>query len=185
MNNRPQEIIITQLWLQRIVIGLDLCPFANKPWQKARIRFQLSQATSNEQLHDDLTKEIELLQNTQFDQIETTLLICPHAMNNFFAFNDFLHQVEDFLTQSALDEEFHVASFHPDYQFADTHASDVENFTNRSPYPMLHLLRHRNISEILARYGNTDHIPQKNIDTMKSLGIKHMQKLLLSCLSQN
>jgi len=185
MKNQAQEIIITQLWLQRIIIGLNLCPFTNKPWEKGRIHFHLSQATSSEQLHRDLVEEITLLQNTQSDQIETILLISPHVLNDFFAFNDFLHHVENFLAQSALDKDFHVASFHPDYQFADTNFSDVENFTNRSPYPILHLLRHNSISEAIASHGDTSHIPQKNIDKMNLLGIEHMQQLLLNCIDQD
>ena len=143
MSSAKDETIIaaTQTWLERAVIGLNLCPFAKAVHVKNQIRYVVSRATTHEELLSDLLNELELLAETPSEETDTTLLIHPDILTEFLDYNDFLDVVDEALEDMDLDGELQVAGFHPHYQFADTQPDDIENFTNRSPYPMLHLLQ--------------------------------------------
>ena len=179
----PEEkaIIIkeTRLWVERVVIDLNLCPFAKRELIRNRVRFNLSQAQSEESLLQDLHTELELLNNDS--SIETTLLVHPFVLNDFYDYNQFLNLSDALLDQLRFDGIFQIASFHPDYQFAGTEADDAENYTNRSPYPMLHLIREESLERAISNYPDTDQIPERNIMLMKQLGRTKIETLLQSC----
>jgi len=168
-----QEIIAdTQRWLERAVIGLNLCPFAKAAYVKQRVRFAVSAATTAEALLDDLILAVQALHAADPAECETTLLIHPRALTDFLDYNDFLDAADAAIDALGLAGVIQVASFHPQYQFAGTRADDIENFTNRSPYPLLHLLREDSIEQAVESYPDVDDIPRRNIETLKKLGLQ-------------
>lgn len=177
------EIIVSvRKWVERIVIGLDLCPFAGRELMNDRVRFTVTDATSEEELLMALHDELHFLK--EHEGVETTLVIIPKFLKNFFAFNDFLAPAEDLIEQLHMDGVFQIASFHPSYQFEGTSDEDVENYTNRSPYPIVHLLREESVEHAIATHPDVHSIPDRNQDLMRSLGINHMKSLLKSSLSE-
>lgn len=172
MNSASNETIIaaTQMWLERAVIGLNLCPFAKAVHVKKQIRYVVSRAATEEELLSDLMRELECLAETPSEKIDTTLLIHPGVLTDFLDYNDFLDVVDAVLEDMDLEGELQVAGFHPQYQFADTQPDDIENFTNRSPYPTLHLLRESSMVQAVSAYPEADKIFDKNIETLRKLG---------------
>jgi hypothetical protein len=179
MNTESNEKIIanTERWLKRAVIGLNLCPFAKAVHVKQQIRYVVSSATTPEDLLKELINELELLAESSSEKIDTTLLIHPHVLTDFFDYNDFLDVVDETLDELDLAGELQVASMHPHYRFADTQPDDMENYTNRSPYPTLHLLRESSVDKAVAAFPEADQIFEKNIATMQKLGHKGWDKL--------
>jgi len=165
-----QAIAATKLWLEKAVIGLNLCPFAKGVHVKGQIRYFVSAAQTPEELLADVMKELEILAEASRDKIDTTLLIHPHALTDFLDYNDFLEVVDAALEEVDLAGELQVASMHPQYQFADTELDDITNYTNRSPYPTLHLIREVSIDEAVAAFPEAEMIFEKNIETMRKLG---------------
>ncbi|MEI7841939.1 MAG: DUF1415 domain-containing protein [Gallionellaceae bacterium] len=165
-----EAIAATQLWLEKAVIGLNLCPFAKAVHVKKQIRYVVSSATTPEDLLKDVLHEFEVLAESKPEKIETTLLIHPYVLTDFLDYNDFLEVVDAALEDVELDGELQVASMHPQYQFADTELDDITNYTNRSPYPTLHLLREASIDEAVAAFPEAEMIFEKNIETMQKLG---------------
>lgn len=166
-----QRVIdVTRLWLERAVIGLNLCPFAKAVHVKAQIHYAVSGAAQPEQLLDDLSHELEALLACDAAQRETTLLMAPHCLADFLDFNDFLARAQRLLARSGLDGEVQLASFHPQYQFADAEPDDITNFTNRSPYPTLHLLREASIDRAVQAFPQAQEIYETNMETMRRLG---------------
>jgi len=163
-------IAATVQWLERAVIGLTLCPFAKAVHVKKQIRYSVSYASTPEALQDDLRRELLLLSETLPDSIDTTLLIHPNVLTDFYAYNDFLSVVDKTLEEMDLVDDFQVACLHPHYQFAGTKPDDIENFTNRSPYPVLHLLREASVTKAVAAFPEADTIFEKNITTLRELG---------------
>ncbi|QBB72071.1 DUF1415 domain-containing protein [Pseudolysobacter antarcticus] len=177
-NTDEHVVAVTQRWLQRIVIGLNLCPFARAVHARNQIRYIVSSADSPDLLLADLSSALRELQASDSDQIDTVLLIHPHVLQDFFDYNQFLEQTDAALDELDLQGEIQIASFHPLYQFADTAPDDIENCTNRSPYPMLHLLRERSVERAVAAYPDTAKIFECNIETLRSLGHAGWQRLL-------
>lgn len=169
----------TQRWLERAVIGLNLCPFAKAVHLKNQIRYVVSSATTPEELLKELIDELELLAETSSEKIDTTLLIHPYVLSDFLDYNDFLDIVDETLEELDLAGELQIASMHPHYQFADTQPDAMENHTNRSPYPTLHLLRESSVDKAVAAFPEADKIFQKNIETMNKLGHDGWNKLWL------
>jgi hypothetical protein len=165
-----QAIAATKLWLEKAVIGLNLCPFAKGVHVKGQIRYFVSAAQTPEELLADVMKELEILAEASRDKIDTTLLIHPHVLTDFLDYNDFLEVVDAALEEVDLAGELQVASMHPQYQFADTELDDITNYTNRSPYPTLHLIREVSIDEAVAAFPEAEMIFEKNIETMRKLG---------------
>jgi uncharacterized protein len=168
----------TKHWLEVAVIGLNLCPFAKAPYAKSKIRFVISEVTDEEALLHVLSDELKLLETTPIDEIETTLIIHPHVLHDFFDYNDFLSTAESLLTEQALDGEIQIASFHPEYQFSGTLKDDPTNNTNRSPYPMLHLLREDSIDRALESDQTAEAVIERNTKTMRELGGNGWQSLM-------
>jgi len=160
----------TRQWLEKAVIGLNLCPFAKAVHVKQQIRYVVSDATSEEALLADLLHELEWLYDADPAQVETTLLIHPYVLGDFLDYNQFLEVADAAVSELELDGEIQVASFHPDYQFADSGPNDIENFSNRSPYPTLHLLRETSITKAVSTFPDAASIYQRNIDTLRALG---------------
>lgn len=170
-------LIETQNWLEKAVIGLNLCPFAKSVYIKNQIRFKISGAQTEEELLEDLQVEMQLLSEADPEKLDTSLLIHPQVLTDFLRYNDFLELAERALLELQLDGILQIASFHPDYQFAGTEPEDITNFTNRSPYPMLHLLREDSVEKAVATYPNPEEIPEKNMQTLQKLGLAGWKKL--------
>lgn len=167
----PQAVIAaTRVWLERAVIGLNLCPFAKAVHVKDQIRYVVSQARTEEELLADLGRELQMLANADPQVCDTTLLMHPYVLTDFLDYNDFLDVADAAIEALGLDGVLQVASFHPDYQFADTEADDVANYTNRSPYPTLHLLREDSVDRAVAAFPAADDIYAANIETLQRLG---------------
>ena len=177
MPSREACIAETVAWLERAVIGLNLCPFAKAVHIKRQIRYVVSAANTADALRETLLDELQHLANTDPAEIDTTLLIHPHALNDFLDYNEFLAVAEVALKECRLAGEIQIASFHPRYQFANTAADDITNYTNRSPYPMLHLLREASVARAVAAFPDASMIFEKNIETMNKLGIEGWGKL--------
>ena len=165
-------------WLERAVIGLNLCPFAKAVYVKNQVRLVISDASTERALLEQLGEELALLRDTPADQIDTTLLVHPQVLQDFLDYNDFLDQADAMVDVLDLEGVLQVASFHPDYQFAGTQPDDAENLTNRAPYPALHLLREDSISRAVEAYPEPDAIIERNVATMQELGIEGFRKLL-------
>lgn len=160
----------TTRWLERAVIGLNLCPFARAPHVQGKLRLRVSHARDTDALLDDLCGELQSLHAMSPDECETGLLIHPFVLNDFLDYNDFLDVADAALQTLKLEGEWQVASFHPHYQFADSDADAVENCSNRSPYPTLHLLRESSVEKAMEAMSDTDSIYRRNIDTLRRLG---------------
>lgn len=178
-SSKDQVVLeVTRQWLEKVVIGLNLCPFAVSPWHQGRVRFRVSEATSQQQLAQDLADELLTLQDSDPAECETTLLIHPRVLADFLDYNDFLELADRLLEDLGLDGIIQIASFHPDYQFADSQPDDPANCTNRSPYPMLHLLREASIEAATANMPNPEIIFERNIKTLQQLGMDGWTKLM-------
>jgi hypothetical protein len=170
-------VVATRRWIDRAVIGLNLCPFARAPVAAGRVRLRVSHARDVEALAADLQEEALRLIDVDASAIETTLLIHPHVLEDFLDYNDFLDVADAVLEALDLDGELQIASFHPHYQFADSDADAVENCTNRSPYPILHLLREASIERAVGAIDDPDTIYQRNMETLRRLGSGGWQAL--------
>lgn len=160
----------TRIWLERAVIGLNLCPFAKAVHAKRQIRYVVSAADTEEALLADLMHELQLLASADPGDIETTLLIHPRVLNDFLDYNDFLELADAAVEELGLDGFLQVASFHPDYRFADTEPDDIGNYSNRAPFPTLHLLREESIDKAVAAFPEAERIYEANIETLRKLG---------------
>ena len=171
-------IALTKRWLERAVIGLNLCPFAKAVYVKNQVRFVLSDATTPEALLEALIAELEYLRDADPLTTDTTLLIHPHVLNDFLDYNDFLEIADDAVEELEFNGILQVASFHPDYQFADTAPDDIGNYSNRAPFPTLHLLREDSVTRAVEAFPDADAIVDRNIATLRQLGLKGWQRLL-------
>ena len=178
----PSDAVIaaTMRWLERAVIGLNLCPFAKAVHVKGQIRYVVSDATTAEALAEELARELEFLAEANAEQVDTTLLIHPHALNDFLDFNDFLDVADGLVEALELDGTLQVANFHPQFQFEGTEADDITNYTNRSPYPTLHLLREDSVERAVAAFPEELEIASNNIATLEKLGHEGWQALGLT-----
>ena len=167
----------TTRWLERAVIGLNLCPFARAPHVQHKLRLRVSHARDSDGLLDDLCGELQSLNALTPEECETGLLIHPFVMNDFLDYNDFLDVADAALQTLGLEGIWQVASFHPQYQFADSAPDAIENFSNRSPFPTLHLLREASVERAMEQMSDTDAIYRRNIETLQRLGIEGWRAL--------
>ena len=166
---------VVRQWLESLVIELNLCPFAGRELLNDRVRFAVTDATTEDELLNALRAELELLgANTS---IETTLLIHPDVLRDFADYNQFLDTADSLLRYLELEGIYQIASFHPDYQFSGTEPNDVENFTNRAPYPLLHILREESLERAIAEFPDVEQIPERNIKLMNSMGEEQLRRL--------
>lgn len=183
-NHAGSNIVIarTRYWIEHAVVELNLCPFARKPYEGNQVRYVVSETDQADSLLEDFHRELKFLRDKNTDDVETTLLIHPYVLNDFLDYNDFLGRVDALIEDEGYEGEFQVASLHPDYQFAGTQSDDAENYTNRSPYPVLHLLREEGLARAIAGYARPDKIPERNIRTMERVGAERMRDLLGECM---
>jgi len=172
------EVADTVRWLERAVIGLNLCPFAKAPHIKGQIHYALSEAKGLEGLRDELIAELQALQRCTPEERETTLLIVPQMLRDFLDFNDFQDEADGVLQELELEGVFQIASFHPDFQFAGTEPDDITNYTNRSPYPTLHLLREASIERAVQAFPEASDIYEANMRTLEQLGHAGWRRLM-------
>jgi len=179
MTSAPSDTAIiaqTRSWIEKAVIGLNLCPFAKAVYVNDSIRYCVSEAHSEGVLLADLTRELLAFQAADPSVCETVLLIHPHVLSDFLDYNDFLDMAEAAIKSLGLSGVLQIASFHPRYQFAGNAPDDIENYTNRSPYPMLHLLRESSVEHAAAAH-DVDAIPERNIETLRRLGLDGWRRL--------
>ena len=169
----------TARWFQRFVVDLKLCPFA----LQLTPRIAVYNSDSEQLLLSALADEIDWLRGHGDE--ETALLVHPRVLGDFLDYNDFLGLCDDFLKDQDLDGEFQIASFHPEYQFSGTRADDAENYANRSPYPMLHILRESSVSDAVCNHPDTERIPERNIEVLNALGTPHLRELWSSCFAND
>jgi len=161
----------TREWVEKAVIGLNLCPFARAVWVKDQVRVVVSRARHVDAFLDDLDRELDLLATTPAEQIDTTLLVHPTLFPDFEVFNDFLGVVDDVVAEHELEGVIQVAPFHPQFRFDGTEPDDITNATNRSPFPILHLLREDSVERAVATdAGDADAIVERNLQTLRDLG---------------
>ena len=172
----------TQQWVDSFVVELNLCPFAKCELANNRVRFSVTEAITEEQLLEALQTELELLKSDL--SVETTLLIHPQVLQDFYDYNQFLSLADSLFVEMNLEGIYQIASFHPDYQFSGADPDDAENYTNRSPFPMLHLLRENSLEKVIANYPDVDQIPARNIELMNNLGRDELKNVLQKCLSK-
>lgn len=169
----------TRQWLEQAVIGLNLCPFAKSVFVKKQVRYALTAAATADELLAELEQELALLAATEAEQLDTTLLIHPLAMTDFLDYHFFLAEAEALIRNNGYDGIFQIAGLHPQYEFAGSDPDDVANYTNRAPYPMLHLLRESSIDRAVAAFPDAAEIFERNIETMEKLGHEGWKKLWL------
>lgn len=173
-----QVLADTRRWIERAVIGLNLCPFAKAVYVKEQVRLVVSRARHLDGFLDDLDRELELLKSTPAEEVDTTLLIHPTLFPDFLVFNDLLDVVDEVLEEHELDGVLQVAPFHPDFRFEGTEPDDVTNATNRAPYPTLHLLREDSVERATASGDSADTIVARNLDSLRRLGADGWRALL-------
>ena len=174
----PGAVEATRRWLERAVIGLNLCPFAKAVHARGQIRWVLSDATTAEALLEQLGEELLLLRDAAAEAVDTTLIIHPGVLTEFLDYNDFLDSADALVESLGLDGVLQVASFHPHYQFAGSGPDDIENCTNRSPFPTLHLLREDSVSRAVAAFPDPEVIVERNVETLRKLGVGGWHELL-------
>lgn len=165
-----QIIALTRAWLEEAVIGLNLCPFAESVHRNNQVTYYVSRADDETALMEDLVLAIDALLSADPATIDTALLIHPFTLQNFGEYNEFIGWTMDFLKESKLEAVLQIASFHPEYQFAGTSVDDITNCTNRSPLPMLHLLRESSVDAALTALPEAAQLVEKNLDTLRNLG---------------
>ena len=181
LENDQEEIKQTTNWIKKIVIGCNFCPFAAKAFAKKSIRYVVQETTDFKSALTALAEEFEFL-NSNIN-IETTLIIYSNGFSDFLQYLDLVDKGERLLTKENYEGIYQLASFHPQYLFAGSNENDPANYTNRSPYPMLHILREESITKALENFDDPDRIPEKNIAFAKTKGIEYMKMLAASCMS--
>jgi hypothetical protein len=168
---------LTTRWFEQVVLGLNLCPFAHKPARDNIIRFTVCDTNDEVLLLDTVLDEIQLLANISATECETTVIIVPYLLGDFYDYQFFLSEAERKLKQKNWKGTFQLASFHPNYCFAGTEANDASNLTNRSPYPIIHILRQESLNAVLKEGDTSEEIVERNIDTMRKLSNKERNTL--------
>jgi uncharacterized protein len=177
--NDDDVIAATRAWIERAVIGLNLCPFAKAVYVKNQVRFVVSHAPHLDGLLEDIDRELDFLAAADPEAVDTTLLIHPTLLPDFLDFNDFLQLAEVAVEEHDLEGVIQIASFHPQFQFEGTEPDDMGNYTNRAPFPTLHLLREASIERAVAAFPEAETIYERNIETLKTLGQAGWQALWL------
>jgi len=180
-HSKEHYIEQTKQWINAFVVAYNLCPFAKREMDKGSVRIHCSGANTLEAALLDLQSEIALLDSNE--HIETSFLLFHTMLQDFFDFLDFADQAEIALKKAGYEGIYQIATFHPEYCFADANCDDVSNYTNRSPYPMLHLLRESSVEKAIAYFGNTGTIPETNIRRLRGLGLELVQKIIQDSLS--
>jgi len=174
----------TRRWVQEVVIGLNLCPFAAQPMERDTIRYRVCNPEEPDAIYRELLAEIERFVGLPAAQAETGLFIVPQGLEAFDAYLELLYSADQALPEAGLDGVIQLASFHPDYRFEDAAVDDPANYTNRSPFPMFHLIREQGMAQALECYPDPEQIPERNIRTLRDIGLAGMQQRLASITGQ-
>ena len=174
-------IAAVQRWVKSFVVDMNLCPFAKRELSSNRVRFASTAAKTEEELLLALQTELELLDRDT--TIATTLLVHADVLQDFDGYNQFLNYADALLRQTGLEGVYQIASFHPDYRFAGAGPDDAENYTNRSPYPLLHIIREESLARAIAQSTDVDQVPARNIALMNKLGQDRLRALLQACIN--
>ncbi|PSW16449.1 DUF1415 domain-containing protein [Photobacterium rosenbergii] len=179
MKNQNFELVHQQVqqWLEDVVIGLNLCPFAAKPNRNKQIQIFISEANSEDVLLEEIYQQLQKLDSTPVDELETTLVVTPHLFEDFGDYNQYLDLIDALIFQMGYQGTYQIASFHPDYCFHGTQPEDAENLTNRSPYPIFHLIREDSMEKVLKHYPDPEGIPERNIERVEGLSEEEVKKL--------
>jgi hypothetical protein len=177
---KAEIISATRKWVEDVVVGYNLCPFAKRELVRDRVRFVVSEAETEDELLQAVHAELQRLEDDP--NIETTLLVHPNVLQDFPAYNEFLDATDGLLAYMNLEGIYQIASFHPDYQFEGTEPEAAENYTNRSPYPMFHLIREASLEAVINNYPDVDGIPDRNIALMNEFGAEKMRRILDNCI---
>lgn len=172
-------IAAVRSWVAAVVVGLELCPFAHREVQRESLRYAVSTAVDEEGLLDDLRRELLLIGDNP--DVESTLLIHPQVLGDFYDYNQFLGSCEQLMSALQLHGVYQLASFHPRYQFAGTALEDAENYSNRSPFPMLHILREASVARAVAACPDVESVPERNIAKLRALGSTQLAAMLVAC----
>ncbi|MBA3537912.1 MAG: DUF1415 domain-containing protein [Tatlockia sp.] len=172
----------TENWIRSFIIQLNICPFAKREVERKTLRMKVSRTSKVAQALEQLIVEMQLLDNEP--AVETTLLIFPCLFKDFFDYLDFVDLAELLLFEQSYEGIYQLATFHPGYCFAEVDIDDTSNYTNRSPYPMIHILREESVEKAIAYFGETDKIPEANIKSMHKLGINEIKKILAGCIPE-
>jgi hypothetical protein len=167
-----------QKWVEGFIIKLNICPFARKVSTQSRIRYAVQPSEDLDKIMEAFLNELQLLEKLPSEDTDTTLFVVPNSLADFEDFLSFVDVAEGFLAELGYDGVFQIATFHPKYQFAQTKSSDAENFTNRAPYPILHILREESMENALENYPNPEEIPNRNIQLMNEMGIEKLKALI-------
>jgi len=179
--DQQQIIDDTRCWLREVVVGLHLCPFAKRPLQQGRVRYSVSTATNSDGIYAELLDEFDHFLRQATTDAETALFIVPQGLQRFDDYLDLLHAAEAAIDAIGLSGTLQLASFHPDYRFADSDDDDAANYSNRSPWPMFHLLREELMEQALSSFPQPENIPRQNIRRLRQLGLAEMQRRLRRC----
>ncbi|MFT2099262.1 DUF1415 domain-containing protein [Marinomonas sp. 2405UD66-6] len=179
------ELVIAQTtsWVKDFIVALNVCPFARREVEKESVRFVVLRSKKVEVALEELMAEVQWLD--EHPETETTLLIFPTLFKGFHRYLDFVETAEDLMFDQGCEGVYQLATFHPDYCFSGAEPDDVSNYTNRSPYPMLHLLRENSLDKAIEFYGDTSEIPNQNIDKMESLGKAKLDDMFANCMKAN
>lgn len=169
-SNTEQQLAKSQRWVEKVVVGLNLCPFAKPVLKENSLRYSICEDTSEQQLATFFLTELDLISASSEADIATTLIVIPDALSDFYDYLDFVALCEDLLKKSGLQDEFQLASFHPQYIFSGVDENDASHYTNRSPYPMIHIIREAQMSRVLANHPNPERIPERNIALLQEMG---------------
>ncbi len=180
-----EAIAATRRWVERAVIGLNLCPFAKAVHVKRQVRYTVSEATGSDALVTELERELQYLAEVSPEETDTTLLIHPYVLGDFDDFTDFLDVVEVVLQTQGLAGTLQVAHFHPDYCFSDAKPDDLGNYTNRAPYPTLHLIREASLDRAVAAFPEAAKIYERNIETLEHLGLEGWRALDIDVVTKS
>lgn len=172
-------------WIKNIVIGLNFCPFARRPFESQQVSIICEEVSEEDAVLEVVLRELLRLEKTVADDLETTLIVLPKAYACFNEFNSLLFVLNEVLVLEGFEGIFQIASFHPKYQFADTEYDDVENFTNRSPYPIVHLIREESVSAALDSHPDPDAIPDNNINRLKLMPEEELKALFSYLFKKN
>ncbi len=177
--NQDKYITATRLWIEKTIIGYNFCPFARKPFNDDVIHYEVvDDKNTQEQLHSIVNEFHRLDQN---NQIETTVIIFPTGLESYFDYLDFLDIANNLLYEEGYEGVYQLASFHPDYSFSDVDQDDASNYTNRSPFPLIHVIREASLEAVLSRYKNAEQIPEDNIQLAREKGRAVFEDILSDC----
>jgi len=179
--SEEQAIAAARCWVEQVVIKHNFCPFAHKPARNNAIRYAASMVQSEEALVEALMSEVIRLRDADHAVHETTVLVAPNCLRDFHDYNQFLDWVDVLIEQLHLQGIIQVASFHPDYQFADLDAEDVRNYTNRTPHPLFHLILEEDIEQARNSYPDVEAIPDTNMRLLEAMGLEEAQRQLTAC----